>query len=182
MTAHEPAQLEALLGCVRQGDADAMAQLLARVQPDLIRYARRSCASADVDEAVQDALWIIYRKAGALKFMLAWSSWMYKIVLRICLRLKRKSAGLEPFDDDNPDHIAGTIHANEDLRLDLARILSQLEEHHREVLLLHDFLGLSAEEAAQALGISPQASKSRLHRARALVRHHLKELNYGIRQ
>ena len=181
MTAHEPAQLDVLLACVRQGDADAMAQLLARVQPDLLRYAKRSCASADVDEAVQDALWIIYRKAGALRFMLAFSSWIYTIVLRICLRRQRRAAVLESFDDDNPDHVTATSHANVDLRLDLARILSQLDEHQREVLLLHDFLGYTAEEAARVLEISPQASKSRLHRARALVRHHLTELKYGIR-
>ena len=182
MTALEPAQLEALLACVRQGDADAMAQLLARVQPDLRRYAKRSCASTDVDEAVQDAMLIIYRKAGALKFVLAWSSWIYKIVLRICLRRKQRDSVLESFDDDNPDHTGGVTHASSELRLDLARILSQLDERHREVLLLHDFIGLTAEEAARALAISPQASKSRLHRARALVRHNLTEIQYGIRQ
>ncbi len=182
MNAHEPAQLDVLLACVRQGDADAMAQLLARIQPDLLRYAKRSCASADVDEAVQDALWIIYRKAGALKFMLAFSSWLYKIVLRICLRLKRRTSVLESFDDDNPDHMAAATHASLDLRLDLAKILSRLEERHRDVLLLHDFLGFTAEEAARALEISPQASKSRLHRARALVRNQLTELKNGIRQ
>jgi len=181
MSAHEPAQLEELLVCVRQGEADAMAQLLARVQPDLLRYAKRSCASADVDEAVQDAMWIIYRKAGALKFMLAWSSWIYKIVLRICLRLKRNASILESFDEGNPDHMAAT-HADLDLRLDVARILAQLQEGHREVLILHDFLGFTAEEAAHALAISPQASKSRLHRARALVRQKLTELKYDIRQ
>ncbi|HEY8025249.1 MAG TPA: RNA polymerase sigma factor [Burkholderiaceae bacterium] len=182
MSAREPVQLEVLLACIRQGDAEAMSQLLDRLQPDLLRYARRSCASADVDEAVQDAMWIIYRKAGALKFALAWSSWIFKIVLRICLRLKRQTSVLESFDDDNPEHMAGTTDVNMDLRLDLARILSHLEERHREVLLLHDFLGYTAEEAARALAISPQASKSRLHRARALVRQNLKELKYGIRQ
>jgi RNA polymerase sigma factor (sigma-70 family) len=182
MTTHEPAELQALLACVRQGDADAMAQLLARLQPDLRRYAKRSCASADVDEAVQDAMVIIYRKAGSLKFMLAWSSWIFTIVLRICLRLKRRAHMLEPFDDGNPDHMAGASHADLALRLDLAIILSRLEERHREVLLLHDFLGYTAEEAAGELAISPQASKSRLHRARALVRQHLKELKYDLRQ
>lgn len=181
MTVHEPAEVQALLACVRQGDATAMTQLLVRLQPDLRRYARRSCASADVDEAVQDAMLVIYHKAGALKFMLAWSSWIFMIVLRICLRLKRKAALLEPFDNDNPDHIAGVAHTNLDLRVDVATVLSRLDAPHREVLLLHDFLGYTAEEAASALAISPQASKSRLHRARAQMRYQLKEWNHGVR-
>lgn len=45
-------------------------------------------------------------------------------------------------------------------------VIAQLPEIYRIVLLLHDVEGLSAEEAARALGIEESAAKMRLHRAR----------------
>lgn len=55
----------------------------------------------------------------------------------------------------------------------LATALRALDPIHREVVLLRDIEGLSAPEAAARLGISVQALKSRLHRARVNLRDHV---------
>lgn len=176
--------VDELFALARLGDAPAMAALLHRLQPDLRRYARRSCAADDVDEAVQDAMWIIYQRAGKLTFMVALSSWLFKIVLRLCIRLKRQRHSSEMFDDENVEHATDPFMESTDLRLDLVKVLAGLEPQQREVLLLRDVLGHSAEETAAQLHITVQASKSRLHRARATVREKLqqKELAYGVRE
>ena len=59
------------------------------------------------------------------------------------------------------------------LRIDLARALESLPAHYLEVVLLRDFEELSIGEIAQRLGEQPGAVKSRLHRARELVREYM---------
>ncbi|MES2935950.1 MAG: sigma-70 family RNA polymerase sigma factor [Pseudomonadota bacterium] len=169
----DPANVDALFACARNGDQCAMETLLRKLQPDLRRYARRSCSSSDIDEAVQDAMWIIYQRAGALRFVAALSSWLFKIVLRICLRMKKRAAETEEFDEENLAHTSDSQQEVANLRLDLATVLSRLDRHQREVLLMRDVFGYSAEETALQLNISVQASKSRLHRARSTVRQQL---------
>lgn len=168
-------EIDQLFEGVRNGNALAMETLLQKIEPDLRRYARRSCSSADVDDAVQDAMVIIYQRAGALKFLVALSSWLFKIVLRICMRLKKSDAMNESLDTE--EHLdANTISPSQTviLQQELTKMLMKIDAHYREILLLRDFLGYSAEETAEQLNISIDAAKSRLHRARALAR---KELN-----
>jgi RNA polymerase sigma factor (sigma-70 family) len=59
------------------------------------------------------------------------------------------------------------------LRKDLVAAIATLPEPYRKVLILRDIDELTAPEAADQLGISTDAVKSRLHRARALLRDHL---------
>ena len=161
---------------VRQGDLKATQILLQRIEPDLRRYARKSCASADVDEAVQDAMLIIYRKAGALKFLVAMSSWLFKIVLRICLRLQKKNGNTESLNEE--EHLEReNLSPAETVMLQqaLTKMLMKIDAHYREILLLRDFLGYTNEETASRLNISLESAKSRLHRARALARKELSD-------
>ncbi|WP_338025584.1 RNA polymerase sigma factor [Bradyrhizobium zhanjiangense] len=59
-----PSTLEAAIG----GDADAILTLLKTSQPDIRRYARRTCrTTSDVEDAVQETLWIVYRRIGRLQ-------------------------------------------------------------------------------------------------------------------
>ena len=58
----------------------------------------------------------------------------------------------------------------------LEQAIAALEPMYREVLLLRDAEGLTAPEVAEILGVTPQAVKSRLHRARLLVRENVAPL------
>lgn len=159
-----------LLEKARTGDQMALERLMKAHRPDLERYARRHCASDDVEEAVQDALWILYRRLGGLRSVAAFAGWLYQVVRRICLKYamdRRRDIGLDdlPAGHDR-DHGATDI----ELRTILAGIIASLPLPYREVLVLKDVQGLSADEISNALSISPEAAKSRLHRARAMVR------------
>ncbi|WP_207229462.1 sigma-70 family RNA polymerase sigma factor [Ktedonosporobacter rubrisoli] len=61
------------------------------------------------------------------------------------------------------------------LRYDLAKALATLQPSHRQVFFLRDLEELPATEVAAQLGITVMAVKSRLHRARALLRLRLQE-------
>ena len=159
-----------LLEKARAGDQSALERLMKVHRPDLERYARRHCASDDIDEAVQDALWILYRRLGGLRSVAAFAGWIYQVVRRACLKYamgRRRDLSL----DDLPagydrDHAAVDV----ELRTILAGIIAALPLPYREVLVLKDVQGYSAEDISAALSISPEAAKSRLHRARAMVR------------
>ncbi|MBB5058075.1 RNA polymerase sigma factor (sigma-70 family) [Granulicella aggregans] len=156
-----------LIAAARAGDTDALSALLKECQPDLRRYAQSKCASKDVDDAVQDALWILHEQYKALKHAAALSGWLFKIIKGICFRMGYRERNLTTLEEDVAE---GQTSHPEDLRLDLERALAALEPQHLEVLLLRDMYGYSAEEAATRLQISAEAVKSRLHRARTNVR------------
>lgn len=53
-----------LLAAAHGGDSKALGQVLALCQPDMRRYARRSCLVSDVDDAVQEALLVLTYRLG----------------------------------------------------------------------------------------------------------------------
>lgn len=173
-----------LIEAARLGDAAAITELLAVCQPDLRRFARRTCSTTeDAEDAVQIALWQLYRKLGLLRCAATFTTWMFRIVERECYRLYRSARGTEPLDDVLEHDLPSAPLLPSDLKLDLARALERLTPPYREVLLLRDVYELTAPEVAAQLGLRLEAVKSRLHRARAHVREHLLAsgywLNYG---
>ena len=61
----------------------------------------------------------------------------------------------------------------DELRIDLVNAIESLSPSHREVLLLRDLEDLTIGEIARRLGVTREAAKSRLRRARTLVREYL---------
>lgn len=156
----------------RQGDAAAIERLLKACQGDLRRYAYRHCHASDIDDAVQETLLVVARKVHALKAVAAFSSWLFIVIRRECRRLSRAMSRHEPLEEDLAEQqLAGK--SDDDLRLDLAVALESLPVHYLEVVLLRDFEEMTIAEIAERLGQPPGAIKSRLHRARELVREYL---------
>jgi RNA polymerase sigma factor (sigma-70 family) len=60
-----------------------------------------------------------------------------------------------------------------ELRKDLTAAIAALPASYREILILRDIDEVTAQEAAENLNISVDAVKSRLHRARSMIREHL---------
>lgn len=161
-----------LVAPARDGDEAAIRSLLAASQPDIRRLARRTCAVDDVDDAVQQALMILYRRVGALKALASFSSWLFAIVRHECLRLRRRSAPREWGDADGVDALIDRS-GDLDLRHDLTRAIQSLPPHYRDVILLRDVEELTVGEIAEALALSRESVKARLHRARRLVREYI---------
>ena len=165
--------LAQLLPAARAGDTQAMEQLLALARPDIRRYALRHCAATTAtDDVVQEALIIVYRRVGALREVAAFGGWVVRIVQRLCMRPVLGWLRGEPLSEVE-DHLAWSHKPDHELRHDLALAIDSLPPKYREALLMRDFEELTIEEMAARLGTTREAAKSRLHRARALVREYL---------
>lgn len=165
-------QYPAVLQAAHGGDPQALAQLLTLCQPDIRRYARRSCLVSDVDDAVQESMMVLTRRLGSVRALAAFSGWLFQVVLRACQRLGRLARQSEEWDDERAEQWLA-VRDTSALRVELIDALESLPADYREVILLRDFAEMSISEIAAQLGVSSAAAKSRLHRARQLAREYL---------
>ncbi|MFF8958593.1 RNA polymerase sigma factor [Streptomyces sp. NPDC014894] len=167
---------EQLIAAAREGDPEATAALVSGSHPHVRRFARTLCASPqDAEDAAQEALIILYRKIGMLRASGALASWMFRIVRNECLRRTRLTLRSQ---GPVPDAVVPSFEEEVFQRLEAARVadaIAALPADQRRVLIMRDIQGHSGRMTADALGLSPAAMKSRLHRARAAVRQALAE-------
>jgi RNA polymerase sigma factor (sigma-70 family) len=167
---HDPALIEA----AREGDEGALRRLLAISQPDLRRIAASQCASAaDADDAVQESLWQVYRRIGALRAISSYTAWLFSIVRHECQRLMARMQGQAELPP--ADNVVFACYPRPDLRIDLAAAIQSLPDKYREAIILRDFEEYSIREIAGTLRLSRAAVKSRIHRGRELIREYLKD-------
>jgi RNA polymerase sigma-70 factor, ECF subfamily len=183
----DPTSPEALLAAARSGDLAALNELVSTHRRGVYRFGLQVCRTTeDAEDAVQETLWAATRAIRTFRGTASSiASWLFTIVRRECLRLiegrRRAPAGL-----DGVDELAGDGADPEDSLVArrrgelLAAALADLDPIHREVVLLRDIREISAPEAAAELGISLDARKSRLHRARVSLRDHVHRRADGL--
>src|SRR5688572_17838424 len=160
------------LQAAHMGDSLALERVLCRSRQDLRRYAEFHCVINDVEDAVQESLITVSRKLCDLRSLECFTSWVFRIVKRECNRLKRGRRWLT--GDAITDEILPSVTPEAaEWRQDVASALESLPPHYREIVLLRDLEGLSIAELGERLGLTPMATKARLHRARALARQYL---------
>jgi RNA polymerase sigma-70 factor (ECF subfamily) len=164
-------------------DADAFELLVRTYTIPLLRTARRFMRSEDdARDALQDAFIAAFRSIDRFESNARLSTWLHRIVVNACLmklraRRRRPEDDIEPFvphlvSDDSIENelqraqLCGTVRAT----------IEQLPETYRVVLLMRDIDELSTEETAEALGVTENAVKIRLHRARQALRTRLEPL------
>ena len=161
-----------LIEAARGGDSGALVSLIAAAQPDVRRYAARTCRAADIDDAVQETLLLLYRRVGTLRAVTSFSAWLFAVARRACLRLLRRSMGMGEMPADDVE--TRLVHLPpEDIRIDLSRAIQSLPDHYREVILLRDIEELSIDEISGVLGLTRESVKARIHRARLMIREYL---------
>ncbi|MGH7868140.1 MAG: RNA polymerase sigma factor [Candidatus Dormibacteraceae bacterium] len=161
-----------LVEAARQGDVEALGELLVRCHPDARRFARSLCPTPeDAEDAVQETLWIISRRIGSLRMAVAFTTWLFRLVKHECLRLLRSQrrkpvvhAALAPILETEREAIQAALLG------DIAKAIAALPLGYRQVLVMRDIEGLTSPEVARSLDLSAPAVKSRLHRARGMVR------------
>lgn len=175
--------MDPLVERARTGDREAVEALLAQVAPAVHRFGMRMCRNeADADDVVQDTLLAVARHIGDFEGRSSLSSWVFTLTRTACARRRRGLKNRPPVSDDDvpeapaegpgPDAVVEGVQ----LATVLRRALDTLPEDYREVIVLRDMEGLSATEAAAVIGLSVDALKSRLHRARSALRVSLKPL------
>lgn len=165
-----------LLSAAQAGDPAALQGLLQIHRATVFRYGLRYCKSTeDTEDAVQETLWAAARSIHNFRRAAAITTWLFTIVRNKCHRMffhRHKEPDLADVLPDlvEPPRSTEDEIARQQIQRILATALARLEPVHREVILLRDVEGLTAPEAAERLGLSVQALKSRLHRAREALR------------
>lgn len=176
------------LSRLRAGDESAYEKLVREHSPRMLGLARRMLRSdEDARDAVQDAFLQAFRGLDGFAGEASLSTWLYRITVNACLmklrtRRRKPERAIEEllprfYDDGHrvdpgpPWRLPGPDPAEDrELRERVRDCIHALPEIYRTALLLRDIEGLSASEAADALGIQTEALKMRVHRARQALR------------
>ena len=171
---------EELLEAAREGDDEALEALLARHEQKVFRFGLRMCGNEeDARDVLQETLLAAFKGVQQFRGEAQLSTWLYQVARSFCTKARRRGAGEPPQHESIEGAVARGVtapaagpedvaHAREMARV-LQEALLALPESQREVVLLRDVEGLSAEEAARVVGVEVPALKSRLHRARAAM-------------
>jgi RNA polymerase sigma-70 factor (ECF subfamily) len=156
-----------------EGDEHAFELLVREHAPALVGLANRLLGDrAEAEDAVQDAFVSAWRRLPEFRRQAAFGTWMYRIVTNRCLnvlRARRPSADLSaagqlaaPEHQASPERAAQSHAAVRDLRV----ALSGLSPEQRACWVLRELEGLPYEAVAEAVGISQEAARGRVFRAR----------------
>jgi RNA polymerase sigma-70 factor (ECF subfamily) len=178
----------ALVAGLRAKEADAYETLVRLHGGQMLAVAKRMMrCEQDADDAWQDALLCVFRKAETFAENARLSTWLHRITVNACLmklRSKRRRHEVEidellPAFDEAGRH-AARIGSWEDspasdaetseLRQRVRACIDQLPDTYRTVLLLRDIEEMDTEEVADVLGCTTNCVKTRLHRARQALR------------
>jgi RNA polymerase sigma-70 factor (ECF subfamily) len=157
----------------RAGEEAAFAWLLARYRPRVVRLAAHVLRRpAEAEDVAQEAFIRAFRKIRAFRGEGRFYTWLYHIVLRVCLDRQRTARWHKEVSDPSQDRPAPVTSPTEavDMRLLVARLLDNLSPPMRAALVLRELEGLEYEEIAEALEIPVGTVRSRLNAARAQFR------------
>jgi RNA polymerase sigma-70 factor (ECF subfamily) len=135
---------------------------------------RRVSDRSTADDILQDVFLKTHRRLHELKDGAKLQSWLYQIARNAIIdhyRERRLSTeSLEELPADGPDASDAAVR---ELAECLRPMIEQLPEHYRDALILADLDGMTQREIAERHGISLSGSKSRVQRARTMLRDQL---------
>ena len=182
----------ALMLRVREGDTDALRELIERHQRAVINTIHRAIGDASEAEDLAQRVFVqVYRSAKRYKPTAKFTTWLFTITRNTILNEHRRrnrhpaeslDALQEPRDSESagwqaPD-TAMRDPAQEvverELQEKIQEAVQELPEAQRTAVILCRYEGLSYEEIAEVLGCSVSATKSLLHRARLALKDKLR--------
>ncbi len=180
-----------LIRALQQGDRTACSDLVERYAGQVYGVALRLTRHPnEAEEVLQETFIAACRGVEDFQARSSLGTWLYRIATNNGLmRLRRKQPDVVSVEDLEADGFENLepgglspwpIEPEEDvldeeLRQQMAQAVEALPDTLRVAFVLRDLEGLSTEEAAEALDITPGAVKVRLHRARLALRAALSE-------
>jgi RNA polymerase sigma-70 factor (ECF subfamily) len=174
---------------VRDGDEKAFAKLVERYQDRVLGLAYRYLAErGSAEDLAQEAFLRVYRAKERYEPTAKFSTWLYRIVVNLCLNeiryrkgrpamslavVTETSSNLNVDLADKSEPEPGKTLEDEELSIRIREIISGLPESQRIAILLNKFEGLSYQEVAEAMDTTVTAVKSLLTRARVNIKERL---------
>lgn len=187
-TAH-PLDDTDLVRAAQRGDRRAFAQLVEKYEARVYNLARKMMRDPqDAEDVLQETFISVFRHLNDFQGDSTFSTWLYRIATNAALmKLRaRKPPSLsldEPVESNSDEVLPREIVdwnitpeeavLNSEIRAQMDAAVAALPEPLRAVFVLRDIEGLSVQETAEVLGISVPNVKTRLHRARLMLREEL---------
>ncbi|MDE0484654.1 MAG: sigma-70 family RNA polymerase sigma factor [Candidatus Poribacteria bacterium] len=172
-----------LIERILEGDQHAFALLVEKYQDQIHTLVWQKIGDFHIaQEITQDVFISAYHKLATLKHRNRFSGWLYVIANRKCITwYRKKKPQPQSLEEVDPMELEEACYlnyesrqreeaANEKRRATVQKLLSKLRESDRTVITLHYLAGLTCEEIGRFLGVSTNAVKIRLHRARNRLR------------
>lgn len=176
----------ALIVRIKAGDFAAFETVVNKYESRIFNHCMKFLNNQeDAEDVLQESFLQVYRSLESFRGESAFSTWLFKIATNGCLMKIRKKKKVDLVSIDKPIEFDGSSlqreivdwsqnpslqHGNDEMRRVLERVIAELPEDKRVVLVLKDVEGFSNQEIGDMLGMSVAAVKSRLHRARLTMR------------
>lgn len=158
------------------GDVRAFEELYLAHLPRVHSLVRRMAGGRDSDELTQDVFVRVWQKLGSFRGDSAFTTWLHRLTVNVVIERFRSDATRRQRlrdGEDIFDVLAAPVRSG-DLSMDFETAMLKLPDGAREIFVLHDVEGYKHAEIAAMLDISPGTSKAQLHRARMMLRKHLR--------
>jgi len=179
-----------LIEDIREGDMEALATLVEKYKRMIYRVAIKITENhEDANDVVQEAFLKVNGSINKFRMDSSFETWLYRIVVNMSINLvkrrcrRRECVYTKDIDSDiapdvrykaeSKDNPAVNVEKKE-LREWVTKAVDSLSIHHRTVVILHEFEGLTHSEIASILKCSEGTVRSRLHYARKHLRALLK--------
>jgi len=177
---------------VREGDTEALRELIERHQRAVINTIHRAIGDANEAEDLAQRVFVqVYRSAKRYKPTAKFTTWLFTITRNTILnehrrRSRHPSQSLDALQDPSDPETAGwqppdtsmrdpaQAAVERELLEKIKQAVQELPEAQRTAVILCRYEGLSYEEIAEVLGCSVSATKSMLHRARLALKDKLR--------
>jgi RNA polymerase sigma-70 factor (ECF subfamily) len=155
----------------------------------------------DAEDVQQETCIKLYRNINSFRGQSSFYTWLYRIVVNLCLDLgrkkkRRKDLNSESISSNNREtkfseesfsdsltsgSVTGPEEAFErhEIQRDVDAALNELSEQHRAVIMLREVDGLSYEEISSVVGCTKGTVMSRLHHARKKLQQCLSSYSFG---
>jgi RNA polymerase sigma-70 factor (ECF subfamily) len=170
---------ETLVRTILNGDKKAFEYIIRRYNQRLFRTGMSLLNNeADVEDAMQTAYINAYLHLDKFKNNSSFGTWLTRIMINQCLGQMRKTRLIRTRigSHDNSTNMVtpdSELH-NKELSSLLENAIEQLPEKYRLVFVLREVEDLSVKETSEALEIAPSNVKTRLNRAKNMLKDHLK--------
>lgn len=185
---NEMASERLLIEACRSGDREAFRRLYElhkdRVYSIVLHFSGNESSARDI---VQQVFLKLFTRIGEFRSESIFSTWLHRITVNAALMRirRRRSRPEEPIEALLPSFVEDghstvefrdwgespeVVLAREEVRTAVREAIDRLPESYRTVLVLRDIEELDTAEVAELLGISANAVKIRLHRARQALR------------
>jgi RNA polymerase sigma-70 factor (ECF subfamily) len=174
-----------------QGDLQAFEELVLGYQSKVYALTFRYMGNEeDAYDMFQETFIKAYRSLPTFKGKSSFGTWIYRIASNVCLdELRRRKRRIPTLSLDEPattldgneleveiadtSYSADLLYEQKELSSSIQEVLNQMKNEHKTAIILRDMLDLSYEEMAKVLGCSIGTVKSRLSRARNILKEKL---------